>query len=291
MNGGRLRRLPRSGRALSRGATPRASPRRRPRRWPRRLLLGALGAAALGGLTLGAQKVLEPLADWLNRPVTEVAVEGEFRYLDREAAQTLMNRQLGEGFLQLDLSGIRRALERNPWVDRAALRRRWPDRLEVTLYEQEPIARWGETGFVNRRGEVIAIEQTEALAHLPLLEGAERDAERMLARYRDMVQLLQPRGLAIAALRSDRKDAWQLTLEDGVVLVLGRDRELEKLRRFAAVYDRTLRRRWPQVERVDLRYHNGAAVAWKDEPGDGDRPRTDETTTTGKRGSHNGPSS
>lgn len=226
------------------------------RRWLLPMGLMA-GIGAVGTL------LADPVGGWLNRPVAEVSVEGAFRYLDREQAERLLSEQLGEGFLQLDLAAIKSAVEANPWVERAALSRRWPDQLHVRIYEEEPIARWGQAGFLNRSGKIIAVEDPSKLASLPLLEGADRDAEQMMERYQDLAQLLRYRGLSIRSLRSDRKNAWQLTLADGVTLVIGRDQVVEKMQRFATVFDQRLSEHWDKVQQVDLRYHNGVAVDWK----------------------------
>lgn len=263
MKSGPVKRIPGQARVTPRGATRKSQPRRDWAMW----LQGGrrwVGPVLLLALLIGAGSwVAEPVAGWLNRPVAEVSVEGTFRYLSRERIETLLSEQLGEGFLQLDLAAIKGALEAEPWVARAALTRRWPDVLHVRIVEEEPIARWGEVGFLDRGGNIIAVDDQSALEHLPLLAGSDPDAVAMMERYQDLAQMLRHRGLSIQSLRSDRKNAWRLTLSDGVTLVIGRDQVLEKMQRFAKVYDRQLSERWGEIEQVDLRYHNGVAVAWK----------------------------
>ncbi|ROQ20824.1 cell division protein FtsQ [Marinimicrobium koreense] len=263
MKSGSVKRIPGQGRVTPRGATRKSQPRkdwgvilRAGRRW--------VGLVLLVGMLIGAGNwLVEPVSGWLNRPVAEVSVEGTFRYLSRRRIETLLSDQLGEGFLQLDLAAIKQVLEAEPWVAQAALTRRWPDLLHVKIIEEEPIARWGEIGFLDRGGDIIAVDDQSALAHLPLLAGSDADAVAMMERYQDLAQMLRHRGLSIQSLRSDRKNAWRLTLSDGVALVIGRDQVLEKMQRFATVYDRQLSERWDDIEQVDLRYHNGVAVAWK----------------------------
>lgn len=265
MKSGPVKRIPGEPRVTPRGATRKTSSRRSLAERMAGLRRWLLPVAVVAGIGVGVVYAADPIFGWLNRPVSEVSVEGAFRYLGREQAESLLSEQLGEGFLQMDLEAIKSAVEATPWVERAALSRRWPDQLHVRIYEEEPIARWGQTGFLNRSGQIITVADPSKLASLPLLEGADRDAEEMMERYQDLAQLLRYRGLTIRSLRSDRKNAWQLTLADGVTLVIGRDHVVEKMQRFAVVFDQRLSEHWNRVERVDLRYHNGVAVDWKEQ--------------------------
>ncbi len=263
MKSGSVKRIPGQGSVTPRGATRKSRPRWRWAEWIRHARRWVGPVLLISVLIVAGSWVAEPVARWFNRPVAEVSVEGTFHYLSRERVEALLSGQLGEGFLQMDLAAIKAALEAEPWVARAALTRRWPDVLHVRISEEEPIARWGKIGFLDRGGDIIAVDDQSALAHLPLLAGADSDAVAMMERYQDLAQMLRPRGLSIQSLESDRKNAWRLTLNDGVTLVIGRDQVLDKMQRFARVYDRELSERWEDIEQVDLRYHNGVAVAWK----------------------------
>ena len=54
--------------------------------------------------------------------------------------------------------------------------------------------------------------------------------------------------------------AWQIRLDDGMTLDLGREQVEERLRRFVTTYPRTIARMTRAVDRVDLRYANGFAA-------------------------------
>ena len=49
-----------------------------------------------------------------------------------------------------------------------------------------------------------------------------------------------------------------------VDILLGRDHVVEKMRRFAAIYERELKEQSANIARIDLRYANGLAVAWRE---------------------------
>ncbi len=58
-----------------------------------------------------------------------------------------------------------------PWVDRAGVARSWPRALRVQVVEQKPVARWGEGGLLNTRGEVFVQDAQHIPAELPELVG------------------------------------------------------------------------------------------------------------------------
>jgi cell division protein FtsQ len=63
--------------------------------------------------------------------------------------------------------------------------------------------------------------------------------------------------------------AWQLKLDSGLTLELGREQVEARLARFVGAYDRTLGRLGGGINHVDLRYANGFAVrmpGFKPEP-------------------------
>ena len=228
-------------------------------RWLRRLLGLVL---ILGALALATYFVAEPVAELVDRPLASVMVEGDFHYISKERAMELISAEINEDFLQLDLMSMKAALESEPWIEHAALARRWPDALEVRITEQQPIARWGSEGFLSQRGELIRVGNIDSLEHLPLLQGNAADAGKIMQQYQDLSQLLRSRGLEVIALKCDNKKSWRLILKGNVDVAIGRDQVMEKMRRFMTVYDQHLSEVWQDVTAIDVRYTNGIAVQW-----------------------------
>ena len=228
-------------------------------RWSRRLVGLVLIVGALG---LALYFVAEPVAELVDRPLASVMVEGDFHYISKERAMALISAEINEDFLQLDLMRMKTALENEPWVEHAALARRWPDALEVRITEEQPIARWGTDGFLNQRGELVQVDNIDALAALPLLQGSAADASKIMQQYQDLSQLLRSRGLDVIELKCDSKKSWRLMLKGDVEVAIGRDQVMEKMRRFMTVYDQHLSEVWQDVTAIDVRYTNGVAVQW-----------------------------
>jgi cell division protein FtsQ len=206
--------------------------------------------------------VSSPLASLLERPLKSVSVEGQFQYLPKQRAMELIEKEIDGDFIQLNLTKLKNELQRDPWVDKVYLSRRWPDTLVVKIAEQTPIARWDANGFLNQRGEIIRVQDTTKLAGLPWLQGNEINAREIMQQYQDLSTLLRSRGLEIAALKCDNKKSWRLTLKNDKEIAIGREEVMEKLRRFVTVYDKFLINVWTDVKAIDVRYSNGVSVQW-----------------------------
>ena len=226
----------------------------------RRVLLGSVLVAAL--LWLAPQITQSALAIW-DRPVNGVAIEGKFRFVDKAHIAGLLEANINTGFWQLDIQGLQTALEQDPWIDYVSIRRRWPDRLIVEVVEQTPIARWANRGFVNYTAELILAEHVERLANLPRLDADDRSLEKLMQNYQTVAALMSSRNLSIASIELDKRGSWKVQLDDGVRIAFGRHQLQERMRLFAKVYDDQLAERWSEVDRVDVRYNNGAAVSWR----------------------------
>ncbi|HWV14082.1 MAG TPA: cell division protein FtsQ/DivIB [Cellvibrio sp.] len=203
-----------------------------------------------------------PVTELLEKPLKSVAVEGQFQYLSKNRAMELITAEIDGDFLQLNLNRLKNVLQSDPWIEHVTLSRRWPDTLVVKITEQKPIARWDANGFLNQRGEIIRVSETDKLLGLPWLEGNEINAREILQQYQDVATLLRSRGLELIALRCDSKKSWRITLKNNVEIAIGREQVMEKLHRFVTVYDNFLSSVWGDVKAIDVRYTNGVSVRW-----------------------------
>lgn len=224
--------------------------------------LVAIAATCVVGCYLYGGEIIKA---GLQRPVESVQVEGQFVYLNRQQATTLIAEAIDNEYVSLDIARLKREIELHPWVERAIVARGLSSTLRVTLIEQAPIARWGSEGFLNQRGEIVRTAATESLQHLPELYGSSLESEKIMRQFQDLSLMLRSRKLTIAKLWVDELGGWTLDLQSGVRLVLGGDELVEKVKRFLVVYDEYLVQRFEAVKQIDLRYANGLAVAWSDD--------------------------
>lgn len=253
-------------RAASRGAS-RDSSGRQPWADAMRLLAKTVLVLVLGGvITTSVWAAKEFITSASERPINTIAVEGEFVYLSEEEISATVAPMIRNGFLTLPLTEVKRELERNPWIETAAVSRRWPDKLFISIGEQQPIARWGVNGFLNYQGQLVKLSTHPALANLPMLAGNPGQEREMMHNYQQLSQLLRPFGLQIAEFYCDELYSWQIVLTNSLVINIGRDHIMEKVERFLTVYSHSLQEEMDKVLSIDLRYGNGVAVKWRDEP-------------------------
>lgn len=252
-------------------AAPRGAARERAREerglWHRPALLNLISdllmlfaAIGLGWalVTWFLSRPLFPLREVVLISPAGQVTEAQLEYVARTAVRG--------NFFTIDLEDTRAAFETLPWVRRAEVRRRWPDGLELRLIEHEAAAHWtasenGDARLVNREGEVFTASSSD---EMPKLAGPQGSSARLLVRYRELSALLQPMNLRLASVALSAREAWQLTMENGMVILLGREPD-------QAVLDRRLKRfvtAWPELQQhigtmvavADLRYPGGFAL-------------------------------
>ena len=193
-----------------------------------------------------------------------IRVQGDLGRVTRGAIVDALQGRVSGTFFTADLEAIRTMFQSVPWVRRAEVRRRWPDRLDVSLEEHAPLARWGQESegrLVNSYGELFTARVEGELPHFAGPAGSEQEVTRRYALFRE---LLAPLSLEPRTIAFSQRQSWQIRLSNGLTLQLGRDREKDPVRgrlaRFVAVYPVTVGRLSRRLDYVDLRYPNGFAL-------------------------------
>jgi cell division protein FtsQ len=235
--------------------------------WDRPVLLNLVAdlliVASVAALTWAASVAIQRLPVF---PLRQVVVEQPLRQVTPDQIEQAARVAVVGNFFTVDLDGVRAAFEKLPWVRRAEVRRRWPDTLELDLEEHVAVARWrqadGDSQLVDRQGEVFDAASEQSL---PTLAGPDGSAPEMLARYREFAKDLATIGRSPQSLILSRREAWQVKLDDGLLIELGRDEVehplAERMARFSTYYRAMLERvQLAAGSVVDMRYPNGFAV-------------------------------
>ena len=240
-------------RRKEKGASVRSRPAINWKRWMPVTLL----AVAATGITLAVRFALD-------QPLQTVAVEGRFQRVQPLDVERAVRLQVGsQGLVAVDLDKVGAAVRQIPWVDRASVARSWPSGLRVFVVEQTPVARWGEAGLLNTRGEVFVHDARHIPPELPELVGPPGSEGLMTTRYLAVQGRLVEAGMRLSRLQLDERGAWEFVLDNGVRLRLGRMQVDERFDRFMAAAARIVATRASEIAYVDLRYATGFAIGWR----------------------------
>ena len=186
-----------------------------------------------------------------------VELTGDAKNVTRAQVDAIVGNELRGTFFTLNLPHLRRSFEKLPWVREVRLRRHWPDRLEVNVVEHVPLARWGSTALVNVQGDVF---QAAYDGKLPVFVGPPGTSKEIAIQYEFLRRALSVIGATPVMVRVTPRRAWQVRLEGGPTIELGREDIEARLARYLAVHERTVGTLKRRIDYVDLRYANGFAV-------------------------------
>lgn len=198
------------------------------------------------------------------REVTFAGVPGELKRVDADELKRIAGaiRNMGGSMLRTDLNQVKAAVKQVAWVRDAEVRRRFPATLEVHIEEHTPFARWHLAGepeqrlLVNTVGEVFEAELDELL---PVFSGPKDSSREVMTNYLAFKSRLVAIQQKPSEVRLSPRRAWQLKLENGSTLQLGRNDAAARLARYVRAFP-NLAALQSANARVDLRYQTGLAV-------------------------------
>lgn len=198
-------------------------------------------------------------------PVSVVNIAGEMPYTIMQDIETAIEPVDLGNFFTVNVDDIQERISNLPWVYSVSVRKLWPNELSIYVVDQRPVARWNGDFFLNHEGNAFQAQSQRVKHHLPAFFGPEGSENVALENFNSLNKLLSFSELQIDELMLSERFAWQLTLNDGVLLNLGRENRVKRIQRFMDIYPQIKgsASAEQQVDYVDLRYDTGLAVGWK----------------------------
>jgi len=221
------------------------------------------------GLTLAAALLV--LIGWFStqkdspfyQPIQNFKLISPIGQVTHEELSDVVAPYLGSSFWDIPLNQIQAELTHLDWVRSAEVKRKWPNLLYISTIEHVPVARWGETGLVNRSGNVFFPHSIEGFENLVRLEGALDKSQEVLQAFVQLQKQFTVIDLVIESVELSASEVWNIQVLDGPEIVLDSLDYERKLQRFILAYPK-LESSMRKSERVyDLRYSNGFIIAQK----------------------------
>lgn len=236
--------------------------------------MNALTSVFISVLVLGV--IAGGLVWVIHRPyfsLKGIVVEGDVGRISVATIRANVAPRLVGNFFTMDLKAAQDAFETVPWVRLAALRRVWPDRLEVHLQEHQAAALWSQDGdtqpdkLVNTYGEVFEVNLGDVEEdNLPVLIGPKESSRHMILMLQRLAMTMQTMQSPIDKLILSSRGSWRVVLEGGVNIELGRGSDEEVAARatqFVATLPEVVKRFERPLAYADLRHRDGYVVRLK----------------------------
>ncbi|MDD5275458.1 MAG: cell division protein FtsQ/DivIB [Methylovulum sp.] len=196
-------------------------------------------------------------------PVKYVRVEGVFKYLGQEEVQDALLPLVTTGILEADMQAIQQAVANLPWVGTVAVKRVWPDAIEIKVREKKAYARWGEESLITEQGVIFTPSNIDPQRDMIVLMGPDQQQMKVLEIMKGIKTALADQAMGLAEFSVNDRWAWKIKLTTGLEILLGRDGQLKKLQRFLKSLTLLSQEQVDAMAIADLRYPNGFAVSWK----------------------------
>lgn len=265
-----------------------------------------LGRMSAGLAAVALVCLVSAAATWaMGRPVFDLRAvviepidERPLRYVARRSLEQALEAAVQGSFFSIELEALRERVETVPWVRHASVRRIWPDRLEVRIEEHRPLALWHDGRLVNTYRELFAanLDEAEEDGPLPQLSGPPGSEAEVVDRFLAASRLVEPLDRVPVSVSMSARRAWRMQLDDGTVLLLGRERSKSidsRIARWVDAYPTTTARLGHRAGVVDMRYQNGFAIRAlaQIEAADDELRPTPSTADTGARARPGSPKS
>jgi len=160
--------------------------------------------------------------------IERVDVMGEGR-LREEDVRRALGVYSGDYLFGIDMESAQNRVESLSWVDRAVVRRLWPDRIVVQIIERQPYALWqfeGDVKVIDVAGTAITDAQATQFTQLTLFVG-EHAGEDAASIRQMMVEFPQiaPRVESFISVSNKR---WDMVLDDGALRVMLPEKDMRK---------------------------------------------------------------
>ncbi len=195
-------------------------------------------------------------------PLSNLVLQGELTHVEPKEVQSAFSSLEHIGtFISQDVDELQDVLLRLPWVARVSIRKQWPDTIKVYLVEHEAQAIWNGISMLNMEGNVFDAEIAELKSEKIKLYGPEGSHKEVLQAWQKIQELLIPIDLTVSSVLLNDRRAWQVILNSGIRLELGKEALIERTMRFVTLYQKLISTS-QRISHIDLRYDTGAAIGW-----------------------------
>jgi cell division protein FtsQ len=213
-------------------------------------------------LILGTRLVLMLIADNHFFPINNLKIKSSYNYVSRHEIQKIMLPYLSQSFLMFSEKKLSNDMKKNIWIEDVNIKKIWPDRVIVQIIERIPVAFWNNM-LISEKGDTFLPKSAKKVSNLPQMFGPEYHQKDVLQIYEKLSKLLEAQNLFISKIWLRDNQSWEIALNNGVIIKLGKNDIEERVKRFCRIYPKIFAATFDHVSSIDLRYSKGIAVKWE----------------------------
>ena len=234
-----------------------------------RLVKAGLVLAGIVALLVAARYSYRRLLTSGNFALSEIVVTGEKR-AGKEEIISLSGARIGENILTMDLNGMAKRVESQPWIGKATVRRVLPRRLSIEVKEMEPFAilKTDTLFYIDRGGTPFKeLDKGDATGY-PVITGVgveevegDEPARDALIKTLDFIETEAgewPETLAISEINLDKNQGMTI-FSDNLQVKIGFGEYKVKIGRLKRVLE-DLKAKGKTAEYIDLTYTGQVVV-------------------------------
>ncbi len=199
------------------------------------------------------------LAQVINKDVDHLELTSLLKHVSEKEILVQLEGVFPDGFAYLDVAEVSDRLLVLPMVANVKVEKVWPDTLKISIQEEKPVAIWNDTSMVSQHGEILPLALTQL--ELPRLQGAEGGSRQVMQHFQLFNRWGKRHKLNLVSLNSNAS-GWQLIYGNKLQVWLDNAQAMHGLQQLESVLKQF---QLGRIQRIDMRYEQGFAVAWKDQ--------------------------
>lgn len=201
------------------------------------------------------------LLQTVNKPVTKLQINQDLVHVTKSMIESEVAPWFPEGYLSLDVQDIQSHLQDMVMVANVKVEKVWPDTLSILIEEERPVALWNGKNMLSENGDILPVAYEEL--QLPKLKGSNNESKLVMQHFLLFNRWGKRHQLELTGIQHSSA-GWQLDFQTGLKIWLDNVAAMNGLQQLDKVIDQF---DFTRIERIDMRYEQGFAVAWKDSIG------------------------
>ena len=199
------------------------------------------------------------LMQLVNKDITQLQINPALAHVSEKQIRQDLSGVFPGGFISLSVEEVAARLNKLPMVAQVEAEKVWPNTLKLTVIEEQPVAVWNHKNMLSQMGEILPLALAQL--QLPQLKGRDGDSRLVMQHFQLFNHWGKRHKLSLLALNSTAS-GWQLIYGNDFQIWLDSSQAMQGLQQLEDVLHQFDIQR---IRRIDMRYEQGFAVAWKEQ--------------------------